>query len=167
VTRRVVAALLTAGTALLLAGCGSSDSPEVTWTIGGTERAVGPTQFCDMKMENCSDDRSAQVSLPIPAGTVVKVAVPEEISAAPWSVVFSYTAPDGTRTDGRSPIFTPNAQQDYTLALPDPADVLVTAQVQLLGAAPGIDPATGEVNFPTRGTWVLVADGAAPPTTSP
>jgi hypothetical protein len=163
----VTAALVTAGAALLLAGCGSSDSPEVTWTVGGTDRTVGPTQFCDMKMQDCSDDPSAQVTLPIPAGTEVKVAVPEEVSTAPWSVVFSYTAPDGTRTDGRSPIFTPDAQQDYTLTLPDPAATLVTAQVQLLGAAPGIDPVTGEITFPTRGTWVLVAEGAAPPSTTP
>ncbi|MCW0213853.1 MAG: DUF2771 domain-containing protein [Pseudonocardia sp.] len=160
--RRLLLALLVAPAALL-AGCGASDSPEVTWTVGDTERTVGPTQFCDIEMKDCADDQAARITLPVPAGTGVRVAVPEEVSTAPWTVVFSYSAPDGTRTDGRSPLFTPNAQRDYTLTLPDPADTLITAQVQLLGAAPGIDPETGEVSFPTRGTWVLVADGAATP----
>ncbi|GAA2885816.1 hypothetical protein GCM10010472_50010 [Pseudonocardia halophobica] len=156
-TRRSLLAALTLTTAVVLAGCGSDEKPQVTWAAGAATQSSGPAQFCDLKMKDCSNDEAAQARLAVPAGTPVEVTVPEEVSEAPWSVVFSYTGPDGQRTDGRSPVFAPNARTSYTLTLPEPGDVLGTAQVQLLGAAPVANPDTGELDYPARATWVLVA----------
>ncbi|GAA1868020.1 hypothetical protein GCM10009836_55600 [Pseudonocardia ailaonensis] len=141
---------------VLLAGCGSDAKPTVTWKTGQTAQTVGPSQFCDLRMKDCSDDQAAQASLAVPAGGTVEVSVPTDVSEAPWSVVFAYADPNGQQVNGRSPVFAPKAQQSYTLTLPDPKDTLLTAQVQLLGAAPVANPATGELDYPARGTWVLV-----------
>ncbi|MCE3556326.1 DUF2771 domain-containing protein [Pseudonocardia sp. RS11V-5] len=156
-TRRSLLAALALTATLASAGCGSDAKPQVTWTAGQATQTIGPAQYCDVKMKNCSNDDAAQARLAVPAGTPLEVSVPEEISDAPWSVVFSYTGPDGQRTDGRSPVFAPKAQTSYTLTLPDAGDVLGTAQVQLLGAAPVANPDTGELDYPARATWVLVA----------
>lgn len=143
---------------LVLAGCGTSAPPTVTFDVAGNSLTAAPTQFCDNRLQNCHDDANARLTAALPPGTPVKVTVPEEVSSAPWQVVFSYLGPDGrTRTDGRSPIAAPDSRTDYTLTLPDPRDRLLTAQVQLFGPAPAQDPATGRIEFPVRATWVLVA----------
>ncbi|WP_037056416.1 DUF2771 family protein [Pseudonocardia asaccharolytica] len=154
--RRLFPALL-AVLAVLLAGCGSGAPPTVTFTVSGQERTTGPTQYCDLKLTDCSADANAEVHLPVPAGMPVHIAVPEELSSAPWHVVFSYHGPDDQKVDGRSPVFAPNTQRDYTLVLPDAADTLLTAQVQQFGPAPVANEQTGEIEFPVRGSWVLVA----------
>jgi len=140
----------------LLAGCGGG-TPQVTWKAGGTAQTVGPAQYCDQRLKDCTNDEAAQARLAVPAGTAVEIEVPAEVSEAPWSVVFAYVGPDGQQTTGRSPVFAPNAQDSYTLALPDPAAVLQTAQVQLLGAAPVANAESGDLEYPARATWVLVA----------
>lgn len=142
----------------LLAGCGGSGDapPQVTFTVAGQSRTAGPTQWCDLALTDCAGDPAAEVRLTVPAGTPVHVEVPEPVSSAPWHVVFSYRGADGQQVDGRSPVFAPGAQQDYSLQLPAPTDQLVTAQVQLFGPAPTQDEATGEIEFPVRGSWVLV-----------
>ncbi|MDN5915447.1 MAG: DUF2771 domain-containing protein [Pseudonocardia sp.] len=154
---RPVLAGIVACAALVLAGCGTSAPPNVTFDVAGNSLTAAPTQFCDNKLENCSDDANARLTAPVPPGTPVTITVPEEVSSAPWQVAFAYIGPDGkTRTDGRSPIAAPGERTEYTLTLPDPADRLVTAQVQLFGPAPVADPASGQITYPVRATWVLV-----------
>ncbi|GAA4541177.1 DUF2771 family protein [Pseudonocardia xishanensis] len=148
--------LLLLGTLFLVAGCGGGN-PRVTWTVAGQESTVGPAQYCDIKLRDCTNDEQAKASLAVPAGAAVEISVPSEVSEAPWSVVFAYVGPDGQQTTGRSPVFTPKAQESYTLTLPEPGDTLQTAQVQLLGVAPVANPDSGELEFPTRATWLLVA----------
>ncbi|RZT88579.1 uncharacterized protein DUF2771 [Pseudonocardia sediminis] len=149
---------LAAAAALVLAGCGTSAPPTVTFDIGGNTLTAAPTQYCDNQLQNCADDANARLTAPVEPGTPVTITVPEEVSSAPWQVAFAYLGPDGrTRTDGRSPIATPGQRTEYTLTLPDPRDRLVTAQVQLFGPAPVADPASGQITFPVRATWVLVA----------
>ncbi len=149
---------LAAAAALVLAGCGTSAPPTVTFEVGGKSLTAAPTQFCDNELQNCRDDANARLTAPVAPGTPVTITVPEEVSSAPWQVAFAYLGPDGrTRTEGRSPIATPGARSEYTLRLPDPRDRLVTAQVQLFGPAPAPDPATGRITFPVRATWVLVS----------
>ncbi|MFC5995490.1 DUF2771 family protein [Pseudonocardia hispaniensis] len=155
-SRRLFPALL-ATVAALLAGCGSEAPPKVTFTVNGQERTTGPTQYCDLKLADCSADAAAEVHLPVPPGTPVRIAVPQEVSATPWHIVFSYHRPDGQQVDGRTPVFAPNSQRDYTLVLPDPGDTMITAQVQQFGPAPVANEQTGEIDFPVRGSWVLVA----------
>ena len=143
-----------------LAGCGGSTAPpQVTFAAGTTSVVARPTQFCDLKLQNCQSDANAPVRLAVPAGTALKVTVPDEISATPWQVVFTYRSTNGSQTDGRSPVLTPDQHSDYTLQLPAPTDALVTAQVQEYGPPPQANDQTGEIEFPIRASWMLNAAG--------
>jgi hypothetical protein len=155
--RRVV---LLCALAALLAGCGGSSAPpEVTFAAGATSVVAKPTQYCDVKLQDCQSDANAPVRLAVPAGTALKVSVPAEISSTPWQVVFTYRSANGSQTDGRSPVLTPDQHQDYTLQLPAATDALVTAEVQQYGPPPQANAATGELEFPIRATWVLNSAG--------
>jgi hypothetical protein len=154
----VVRLLATAAALLLAAGCGSDDLPRVTFTAAGTSVTARPAQYCDLKLTDCSADAQAPVQLVVPAGTPLRVAVPDAVSQAPWHVVFSYRDGAGQQVDARSPVFAAK-QHDYTLTLPEPGDRLLTAQVQQFGPAPRVDEQTGEVEFPVRGSWVLNTPG--------
>ena len=143
-----------AATALLLAAGCSADPPQVTFTAAGATVTARPAQYCDLELTECTDDGAAAVRLAIPAGTPLQVAVPDEVAEAPWHVVFSYRDGTGQQVDARGPLLTAK-QHDYTLTLPQPADQLVTAQVQQFGPAPQINQQSGEVEFPVRGSWVL------------
>jgi hypothetical protein len=145
--------------AALLAGCGGSAPPEVTFSAGAASVVAKPTQYCDLRLENCQSDANAPVRLAVPAGTPLKVTVPNEISSTPWQVVFSYRSANGSQTDGRSPVLTPDQHPDYTLQLPAATDALVTAEVQQYGPPPQTNAETGEIEFPIRATWVLNTAG--------
>jgi hypothetical protein len=150
--------LLLAPVLLLAAGCGT-DPPQVTFSAAGTTVTARAAQYCDLKLTDCSADATAPVQLAVPPGTPLQVAVPDDVSQAPWHVVFSYRDAGGQHIDARSPVLT-NKQHDYTLTLPEPADRLITAQVQQFGPAPQINEQTGEVEFPVRGSWVLNTPGS-------
>ena len=150
--------LLLVAVLLLAAGCGT-DPPTVTFTAAGTTVTARPAQYCDLKLSDCSADATATVQLTVPPGTPVQVAVPDDVSTAPWHVVFSYRDTTGQQVDARSPVLT-KKEHVYTLTLPEGADRLITAQVQQFGPAPRINEQTGEVEFPVRGSWVLNASGS-------
>jgi len=154
--RRLV---LLCASAALLAGCGSGAPPEVTFAAGAASVVAKPTQYCDLKLQDCQSDANAPVRLAVPAGTPLRVSVPSEISSTPWQVVFTYRSANGSQTDGRSPVLTPDQHRDYTLQLPAPTDALVTAEVQQYGPPPQANAATGELEFPIRATWVLTTAG--------
>lgn len=154
--RRVV---LLCALVAVLAGCGGGTPPEVTFSAGAASVAAKPTQYCDLRLENCQSDANAPVRLAVPAGTPLKVTVPGEISSTPWQVVFSYRSANGSQTDGRSPVLTPDQHPDYTLQLPAATDALVTAEVQQYGPPPQANAQTGELEFPIRATWVLNTAG--------
>jgi hypothetical protein len=146
--------------AALVAGCGGGGAPpEVTFAAGAASVVAKPTQYCDVKLQDCRSDANAPVRLAVPAGTALKVTVPEEISSTPWQVVFTYRSANGGRTDGRSPVLTPDQHPDYTLQLPAATDALVTAEVQQYGPPPQANADTGELEFPIRATWVLNTAG--------
>jgi uncharacterized protein DUF2771 len=155
--RRVV---LLCALAALVVGCGGGGAPpEVTFAAGAASVVAKPTQYCDVKLQDCRSDANAPVRLAVPAGTALKVTVPEEISSTPWQVVFTYRSANGGRTDGRSPVLTPDRHPDYTLQLPAATDALVTAEVQQYGPPPQANADTGELEFPIRATWVLNTAG--------
>jgi hypothetical protein len=147
-----------AAAVLLLTGGCSADPPQVTFTAAGTTVNARPAQYCDLKLTDCTDDGAAAVQLAVPAGTPLQVAVPDEVAQAPWHVVFTYRDGSGQQVDARSPVLAAK-QHDYTLTLPEPADRLITAQVQQFGPAPQINEQSGEVEFPVRSSWVLNTPG--------
>jgi hypothetical protein len=155
----VVRRLLLAAVLLLTAGCGTDEPPEITFTAAGASVTARPTQYCDLKLTDCTDDAAAPVQLAVPAGTPLQVAVPDGVSEAPWHVVFTYRNGGGEQVDARSPLFPAKERDDYTLELPAPTDRLLTAQVQQFGPAPQINEDTGEIEFPVRGSWVLTTIG--------
>ena len=156
----MIRGLVLASALLLLAACGTGEPPEVTFTAGSATVNARPTQYCDLKLTECSDDAAAPVQLAVPAGTPLVVEVPDSVSEAPWHVVFSYRNAGGEQVDARSPLFPAEQRDEYTLELPAPDDRLLTAQVQQFGPAPQINGNTGEIEFPVRGSWVLTTSGA-------
>ncbi|MGI5125966.1 DUF2771 family protein [Pseudonocardia sp. CA-107938] len=151
-------ALLLIVLALSVTACSSAPDgpPQVTFTANGQSATARPTQYCDAAFADCRNDAEAPVELRVPPGTPVQVSVPAEISSTPWLIVFTTVATDGTRTDGRTPLFTPaHPTSTYELTLPQPTDRLLTAQVQQLGAPPQANEDNGGVDFPARATWVL------------
>jgi hypothetical protein len=161
VLRRRPPVLLVTGlvTALLAAGCGVGGPPEITFTAGDSSVTARPTQYCDMALTSCDHDATAPVELAVPAGTPLRIEVPDDVAEAPWAVVFRYRSAAGEQIEGRSPLFGPEQRTEYALELPAPTDQLLTAQVQQLGAPPQQSPTTGEIEFPARGTWVLTTTG--------
>ena len=151
---------LVAVAAVLLAGCGGTP-PTVAFEIAGRSLTAAPTQFCDNRLESCTDEPNARVTAEVAPGTPVRITVPEEVSAGPWQVAYAFTrgdAPDPI--EQRSDIAAPGSRTEFTLNLPSETDRLVTAQVQLFGPAPAIDPETQQLEFPVRATWVLVGEQA-------
>jgi hypothetical protein len=155
-------ALLLIVLALLPVACGSAPAPgpqgppQVTFAAAGQSATARPTQYCNVEFSDCRNDAEAPVSLRVPPGVPVQVSVPKEVSSTPWLIVFTTVANDGTRTDGRTPLFTPATPTDtYELTLPQPTDRLLTAQVQQLGAPPQANADNGGIDFPARATWVL------------
>lgn len=146
-----------AAAVLLVAGCGSTPPPEVTFTAGAGSVAARPTQYCDLEFTDCTNDASAPVDLAVPPGTPLQITVPDEIAQTPWQVVFSYRDTTGTPVDERSPVFAPRERSLYTLELPTPDARLLTAQVQQYGPPPQQNAETGEIEFPIRASWVLTA----------
>jgi Protein of unknown function (DUF2771) len=146
--------------ALVLAGCGSTPPPDVTFAVGQANVVARPTQYCDIDLTNCTSDAAAPVELAVPPGTPLQITVPDAIASTPWQVVFSYREGSGAQTDGRSPVFAVNAQRTYSLTLPAPTDRLLAAQVQQYGPPPQANVETGELEFPIRASWVLTTKPA-------
>lgn len=142
---------------LLVSSCGIGSPPRVDFTAGASTVAAKPAQYCDLELTVCDDDATAPVELPVPAGTALRIEVPDEIAETPWHVVFRYRDAAGEQIDSRSAVFTPGQRAEYVLELPAPTDRLLVAQVQQFGPAPQPDPTTGELDFPIRASWVLVA----------
>lgn len=148
---RAVLALLAA---FLIAGCGSGGPPEITFAAGAATTVATPTQYCEDDFLTCTNDPAAPVDLAVPAGTPLVVGVPEAVQETPWQLVYTYRDGAGEQVDERSTVLVD--QPGYTLELPPDAR-LITAQVQQYGPPPVVDPESGEVEFPTRSSWVLLA----------
>lgn len=149
-------AALLAAAALLLAGCGTDSPPQVTFAVGEESVVTGPAQYCDLDLTECRNDEGAPVELPVPPGTPVQVEVPPEIAGSPWHIVYSYRDAAGEQVDARTPVFPPDERSRYTLELPAPEARLLTAQVQQFGPPPQANAQQGGVDFPVRGSWVLI-----------
>lgn len=140
---------------LVLVGCGGDAAPQVRFAAGAGAVDARPTQYCNLENTECRNDGAAPVDLAVPPGTPLLITVPDEIAETPWQVVFTYRDASGAPVDERSEVFTPDERRDYSLALPTPADRLLTAQVQQYGPPPVANPETGGIDFPIRASWVL------------
>jgi hypothetical protein len=147
--------LVVAVVVAVLAVRAANQPPSVTFSSVAGTLHTGPAQYCDVRVTDCDDHPDAVVSMPVPAGQPLKVSVPDGISTTPWQVAFVYKGPDGAPVQARSPVFPPKQAAGYTLTLPDPADQLLTAQVQQYGGGQPQRGPDGEPSFPIRGTWVL------------
>lgn len=133
-----------------LVGCGQPTAPEVTFSADGGSARTGPIRYCDIQLTECENNDSAVAVLGIPAGRPVQISVPEPIATTPWQVVFRYRA-GGQPVEGRSQVFAPGRQRDYTLQVPDGA-TLETIEIQQYGAPELVG---GEPTFRIRASWVL------------
>jgi hypothetical protein len=148
--------LLVLFAAAILAGCGQSADPEVTFYADGTAMRLGPVQYCDMASEHCAADPQAIGTLRIRPGFPLQISVPGELANSAWAVTFTYFNAAGEQQEPlRSPLFTKiNPQYAYTLALPNQDDRLDRVEVQQYGVR--IQPSTtSSFDFVARGTWLL------------
>lgn len=146
-----LAVLSTAG----LAACGDSEPPQVSFSTSGHTVTTGPVRSCDVQLTECQSDDKAVAVLDVPAGHQVTITVPDPIARTPWQVVFRYRKPgdagNGEPIEGRSKVFPPGAQHDFTLTVPRTL-TLDTIEVQQYGAPEVVN---GQPSFRIRSAWVL------------
>ncbi|MFI9814141.1 DUF2771 family protein [Saccharothrix variisporea] len=144
---------------LVVAGCSAPTSPEVTFYADGRTVVVKPTQYCDLRSEDCDVDPEAVGVLRVRPGRPVQISVPGELAKSAWSVKFTYRNAAGEPQEPlRSKLFTEREPRyAYTLVLPNRDDQLESVEVQQYGAR--IETSTtGAFDFVARGTWVLSVD---------
>ncbi|MEU4800955.1 DUF2771 family protein [Actinosynnema sp. NPDC023587] len=144
---------------LVVAGCAMPQNPEVTFYADGKAVNVHPTQYCDVRSEDCQVDAQATGVLKIRPGKPVQISVPGDLAKSAWSVKFTYRNAQGDQQEPlRSKLFTErDPQYAYTLVLPNPDDQLESVEVQQYGSR--IEAGTtGALDFVARGTWVLSVD---------
>jgi len=146
----LTAAVLTTG----LAGCG--DSPgEVSFASGGRTLTTGPVRSCDVELTECETHDDAAATLDVPPGGQLRITVPDTVATTPWQVVFRYGNADKANkappVEGRTQVFPPGAQHEFTLKVPAGA-TLETVEVQQYGAPEIVN---GQPSFRIRSAWVL------------
>ncbi|WP_309111806.1 DUF2771 family protein [Saccharothrix sp.] len=144
---------------LVVTACAVPANPEVTFYADGKTVVVKPTQYCDLKSEDCDVDAEAVGVLRVRPGKPVQISVPGELANSAWSVKFTYRNARGEAQEPlRSKLFTEREPRfAYTLVLPNPDDQLESVEVQQYGAR--IETSTtGAFDFVARGTWVLSVD---------
>ncbi len=151
--RGLISLLAVAGIALT--GCSPGESrPEVTFYSHGDTARVAPVLFCNELGKQCSRPDQGNVGeLGVPTDAPVQISVPEELSSAPWQVVFRYRGPDGKQVEERSTVFDPGKRHAYTLRVPGGGQV-EHIEVQRYSAPVTITP-SGGILFSIGGTWVL------------
>ena len=121
------------------------------WCTTDDSDAADPALTC-----SGGEDDSGAPHLKMARGAPLDVKVPQEVSSAPWVIVFAYNDTSGAAHGDRTQVFAPNAQVDYTLQPPTGAQ-LTRVEVQVLTAAPATG---GGVEYPATQTWVLLVDPA-------
>ncbi|MEV0680961.1 DUF2771 family protein [Actinosynnema sp. NPDC050436] len=144
---------------LVVAGCATPQNPDVTFYADGKTVTVQPTQYCDLKSENCDVDPNATGVLKVRPGKPVQISVPGDLATTAWSVKFTYRNAQGEQQEPlRSKLFTKNdPKYAYSLVLPEKDDQLESVEVQQYGSR--IEASrTGAYDFVARGTWILSVD---------
>jgi hypothetical protein len=151
VRRYGIASLVTG--ALVLAGCGAPQPPEVTFFAAGTTTRLSPSPSCDAGLQECK----ATGTLAVPSGKLLNISVPGEVAETPWLVVFRYRGADGNEQKARSAIFPAGDKYAYTLTPPTAADQLTHVEVQrITGMSASQDQG---VEFYPDAIWALDITG--------
>jgi len=145
----------------LLAACSRGASvSDVTVTAGAASvtlpaalSCISPSGGTELSCAGGENDDKAP-HLAISPGTPLTIEVPQKVGDTPWVVVFTYIDAQGQSQGDRTSVFSPGTQYSYRLTPPSGAQ-LTRIEVQSLTAAPA---ASGGVEFPAVGTWVLVVD---------
>lgn len=152
--RRGLTSLL-AVAGIALAGCSTPSQPQVTFYSHGDSVRVSPVSYCNARGAECTKPRPDAVEgLDMPASAPLQISVPEEVSKAPWQVVFRYRTADGRELEGRGPVFAPGRQHAYKLDLPVPGARLTRVEVQRYAASLTVTP-EGDVRFDIGGSWAV------------
>lgn len=164
-------------------GGGAEARPVVTVTSAGQTVTVAPLRYCDLAelreafaslseweatgekavqedpdamFERVCEATDEPALITVEDGSPVTVAVPEEISGAPWSLLTMYQGGDADDTDGGIEVYRPGQTSEVTL---DPVDGqgrrLAVVEVRLPAGI--IDPQTGSEDFISHATWAVNA----------
>ncbi|MPZ80125.1 MAG: DUF2771 family protein [Actinophytocola sp.] len=151
-----VAALLVG--LLVPAGCSASPGPpppppRVDFTVAAHKVTAKPYLYCDVEVNDCKRDNTAQVKLKVAPGTPVRVRVPKEVSDTPWSVVIQYrTAAGEQKAPETVATFAPGKSSSFDAEPPGAGDQLQTVEVKQAGAKL-VRGETGDPEPVTRGVW--------------
>jgi hypothetical protein len=153
--------------AVLLTGCGQSEpppeDPAVAFAVGDTEVSAKPYLYCDVQVEDCKRDNTAQVDLEVAPGTPVLVTVPDEVAETPWSVVIQYkTAAGEQKAPETVATFAPGKSTTFEALPPGKGAQLQTVEVKQAGAKLVRDD-KGEPAAVSRGVWSAQVEPPAMP----
>ncbi len=143
--------------ALVVAGCSSQPAeppapPKVDFAVAAETVAAKPFLYCDVDIEDCKRDTTAQVKLKAAPGTAVRVRVPKEVADTPWSVVIQYRTAAGVQAQPRTvATFAPGKGDSFEAKPPAAGDQLQTVEVKQAGGKL-IQGADGPEAV-TRGVW--------------
>jgi hypothetical protein len=155
----VLAALL-----VLVAGCSSQPEPppappKVDFTVEAGTVAAKPFLYCNVDIEDCKRDTTAQVRLTAPPGAAVRVKVPKEVADTPWSVVIQYRTAAGVQaTPETVATFAPGKQDTFEAKPPTAGDQLQTVEVKQAGGK--LIQGENGPEAVTRGVWSAQVDPA-------
>lgn len=140
-----------------MAGCSAAEpppeDPTVAFTVEDRKVIAKPYLYCDVQVDNCRRDNTAQVSLEVAPGTAVRVTVPDEVAKTPWSVVIQYKTAAGEQKPPETvATFAPNKESTFDALPPGPGDQLQTVEVKQAGAKLVRDE-KGEAAAVSRGVW--------------
>ena len=150
---------------LLLAAGGQSEpppeDPEVAFTVGDTEVSAKPYLYCDVQVQDCKRDNTAQVSLEVAPGTPVLVTVPDEVAETPWSVVIQYKTGAGEQKPPETvATFAPGKSTTFEALPPGKGAQLQTVEVKQAGAKLVRDD-KGDPAAVSRGVWSAQVEAPA------
>lgn len=142
---------------MLAAGCSSSEpppeDPRIDFAAAEVTVSAKPFLYCDIQVNDCKRDNTAQVSLKVAPGTPVRVTVPDEVAETPWSVVIQYRTATGEQKPPETvATFAPGKSSTFDALPPGPGDQLQTVEVKQAGAKLVRDE-KGEPAAVSRGVW--------------
>jgi hypothetical protein len=149
--------------AVVAAGCSNPPQPlpEVTFSIDGSTLSARPFLHCDVMVTKCDKDTGAQVKAKVPPGKQVRITVPNDVAAAPWSVAIEYRTAAGEQKDPQTvATFVPNQAHDYTVTLPGASDQLQTVEVKQASAKQDPAVTNGDIQLLAQAVWSLQVESS-------